>query len=371
MSADRGPDGVEGQILELWEQADEAEQRVALEMLEQAIRLADEANLLQLQYQLRRDFIHVAYDTGDADRMLVAISWCLGTHDTRPGEFDDYEILTECQLALQYVSGFVSIGRKQVECLIEDVRRRYEAVDASPRSLLLNRCFNAFWMGDLDAASKYLTHMKASPRDDLYHPDWEYILEADCYRHVGDDASLLKLTNRLPNRLRFDMARGYVISYLLCPLLRAGRADEAAKLLSELKLADEARFVDNAAEQLVFLFATGDFDRGLSVLERLATPILGVPSDRDRFQFFAAASFCFARLAKQRETAPIRLPPGFPGHVDSSGKAAAARPVAASLADGCRAEAERLAEAFNRRNGNRHFSVWLERLDALHPCCEP
>jgi hypothetical protein len=62
-------------------------------VLEEAVRHADSAGTLELQYGAREGLAEAAYFGGAPDKAIVAYTWCLAQFDRHPGRFNEWRLL--------------------------------------------------------------------------------------------------------------------------------------------------------------------------------------------------------------------------------------------------------------------------------------
>ena len=97
-----------------------------VELLEQAILLADEEHQLDHGYYLRQRYIYLANSFGYDMRMLVAFLWCLEKYDQQPDRFDEHEMLWQFKWIMTDLAGFPQLNREKIEQMAKDMRERYE-----------------------------------------------------------------------------------------------------------------------------------------------------------------------------------------------------------------------------------------------------
>jgi hypothetical protein len=120
MSADYSDAG--GRAKELISRAyylPEGDERIM--MLEEAVRQADTANDVKLQYDAREAFIEAAYFGGIPEKAMVAYAWCLAQYDRDPVRFREWNILWRYKWMVNVVCDFPQISKEQIYEMLDDM----------------------------------------------------------------------------------------------------------------------------------------------------------------------------------------------------------------------------------------------------------
>ena len=93
--------------------------------LEEAVRIADTGNDIQLQYNAREELVEAAFWGGEADKALVAYSWCLAQFDKNPEQFSEWVLLWRYKWIVNIIIDFPQIPREQIYKMLDEMERRY------------------------------------------------------------------------------------------------------------------------------------------------------------------------------------------------------------------------------------------------------
>ena len=111
-----------GEILRRAATLDEGPPKV--DLLEEAVRLADHVQDLGAGFEARLRLMEAALVCGIADVLLVAYSWCLAQAEREPERFGLYQVLWRYRWAIVYLPTFPNIPRAKIEDAIADMTRR-------------------------------------------------------------------------------------------------------------------------------------------------------------------------------------------------------------------------------------------------------
>jgi hypothetical protein len=325
-----------------------------VEILEEAVRIADLHQDLELSYDARQALIEGAMFSGFPDRMLVAYAWCLAQFDRDPERFDAHHIHWCYKWVLSVLDLFPGVSRAKIEATFEDAFRRFRERGYSPRPVHEYRALTAAAMGDDALAREHYKKWNDAPRD--YLADCaacdagnriEFLVDQDRDEEAVQTARPLVL-----RRLSCHEQPHRAFCYLPLPLLRLGQAAEGIPLyLHAVRKAGTNPNMLNAVSRLLdFAVLTENLTRAVRLAEKHVRNAFESPVPRFRWEFLLSLRLLFARLAETRPKGlKFRLPKGHP----------LARPDAlppAELLAWCDGELDGLARAFDARNGNDAFT---------------
>ena len=139
------------QYLELQKIVTEAYQTpdgpIQVELFDQAVRIADSLNELELQFSLRLALISAAFKGGAGDKLLSSLAWCLAILDKNPERFDTEQVIWKCKHALSYITGFDNISRQQILELTSEIEDRFRKSGSTMRGFYTFACSNELAMG--------------------------------------------------------------------------------------------------------------------------------------------------------------------------------------------------------------------------------
>lgn len=365
MSPDGGPTPRErvAELLRVAQDMDHGPDQVGV--CEQAVDLADEHNDLDAGFVARRRLIQASTFSGMPDKSMVAFAWCLAQCDRDPTRFPEQRVLWQYKWVVMSLYGFPEIPRHKIEDATNDIEERYIRQGLSLRPIWRIRLISARGMGDHDQVPGYLDRWLDAPRDRF----------TDCRAcetstHLGylvdqgkDEEALAVAQPLLDGRLKCATQPEITYGRLLLPFVRLGNPVRAAGLHLDGYRRIKAQphyYTTTIAQHLSFLALTRNYGRAIAVLERHLSLGLEDPTPNDRFFFFLACSFLIERMkADGEKTVQARLARSFPawkedGHYTTAG-----------LHDWFETELRSLADRFDRRNGNDHFTRSIERSRAL------
>src|ERR1043165_2002174 len=86
-----------------------------IDVLEEAVRIADEQGELDAGFRARLELIEAATFGGRPDILLTAFAWCLAEHDRDPDRFDRKDLLWKYMWVVGNIVEFPHITRAQIE----------------------------------------------------------------------------------------------------------------------------------------------------------------------------------------------------------------------------------------------------------------
>jgi tetratricopeptide (TPR) repeat protein len=246
-------------------------------LLDEAVRLADEAGEEELAYRARMLLTPSAHMSGDTDTMLASFGWCVGKHDADPVRFPidpgvHVDLLFQYKWMASRLASNSRFSRERVEAIHRDMEQRYREAGVGQSGVLQSKHDVAMLMGDVEAAARHLVERDALERDEYSHCEaCVRSSDATFARVQGDDEGALRLwAEILEQNLSCGEEPEFAESEALLPLLRAGRTEEA--LAAHARSYRAARSHPDGfpiiANHLVFCALTGNLARGLSLLER-------------------------------------------------------------------------------------------------------
>lgn len=361
----------ETEVLKLCDEADsQPDGLLKVSLFEEAVRRADVLEDTLLAYDVRMALVESAFYSGEAAKMLNALAWCLATYDSTPERFDRDMLLHSCDLAAGYICSFPTISREQIEQLLDNIEHRYTVEGRSTRSVVIRRCFNAFWMGDHELARAMFDKAWTLPDDE----DWdggayEALSRCDFWLHMGEDEKALAAIQRHLAATR-DFLYPWMSSYSLQALLRVGRVEEARQLqkASYRRLPSNPKYLEHVSHHVHSLLGLGNVKQAVTLYERHHDWVVTcVP--RDQFEFFLATwGICRHLVRKKKGSLRLSLRPEFTWAESVATVAAEGNSLTATAADLEPVIAEHvrgLASQFNARNGNDYFDRLIGKFQSL------
>jgi tetratricopeptide (TPR) repeat protein len=332
-------------------------------LIDRAIAIADESGEDALAYEARMRLTASAKMTGDTDAMLASFGWCLGMHDRDPARFPlrvgELDLLWQFKWMAGTLGASPLFPRSEIEAVLTEMETRYRRAGVGMSGVLQARFDDA--VDNLGEAEAELARaaLRRAPRDEYSHCDACVRSEDAAYlASVGREAEALgRFEEIVDQNLSCGEEPETALSRALLPWLRVGDFEtaKAAHLRSYRLARSSSDNIGIIANHLVFCAVTGNEARGLTLLER-HIGWLAHDSLNARAHFAALRSFGVLLDAVVRS-----------GHGDATVRGADASALvpffgshdgewtAADLAAASWAAAERLAHAFDERNGNdRH-----------------
>ncbi len=327
-----------------------------IELLEQAVALADQLGDVESAFDIRDDLTEAANEWGRPEKELVAFTWMLAQFDRDPQLFNewDHKLMWVYKRVLSTLVAFPSIPLARIEQAFADFKTRLEQ---SNRSLSTHDEFavrSALQIGDADQVeATYMQFKRHSKAADLDCRACQLHLEVRYRVFKGEDelaieaaAPLLKRAapscNRVPHSTR---------ALILEPLLRLGRLQEAAvHHLDYKRVAGDEGFLNVIGSHLAYLGYVNDLPNGLKLLEKHLAWAFKTNDLADRYSFLNDTLPLLARLRTAQPRVTLHLGREFPAFSDSG------EYDTADLETLIRTELERVAALFDARNGNDFYT---------------
>lgn len=344
-------------------------------LVAEAVALAVEIGDEKLEYQARMRHTASANFVGDTDAVLSSFAWCLSKHDADPRRFprDIENGAADLMWQFKWMGGSLrhspAFSSEQIAAVLDDMEAHYRAEGLGMSGVLTARFEDAWSAGRWDEAETLRQRLEATPRDSHSHCDACGRSQfAGYFAETGRDADAVRLVEEmLEGGFQCGEEPEHALSRSLIPFLRLGRHDEArhTHLRSYRMAKDNADNLDIIANNLVFCAITGNEARALSLLER-HIGWLGHDGLNQHGHLRALGAFALALDSVVRAGHPdavvrgadaASLTPFFGEHVGDW--------TAAELAPAAWAAAQRIADAFDARNGTDAEAVRLAAVRAL------
>ncbi|HXH35627.1 MAG TPA: hypothetical protein VNJ54_14675 [Plantibacter sp.] len=356
-------------------------------LLDEALRRAESAGDEEAAYATRLRLTQSAHMTGDTDAMFSSFGWCVGKHDADPQRFPT--TVDGCDLLFQYkwMAGRLStnptFSLEQITAMHEDMQARYRAAGATMSGVVQSQFHIASVTGRLDEAAALLER-RAAIEDDRYSHCEACVRNEDAWFHQlrGQEDEAIRIYDEMfENRMSCGEEPETSEAQALLPYLRAGRLDDAkaAHQRSYRAARNNADGFGIIADHLVFCAVTGNEARGLTMLERHLTALVNDPINlsghADGLTAIGVLLDAVARtghggLPVRGADAPelaryLGIDAGADVAADASGSPGVPAWSVEAVAARAWASAERLAAAFDGRNGNSFRTERLELARAL------
>jgi hypothetical protein len=340
-----------------------------IDLLEEAVRLADHYGDIDAGFDARMRLQEAALVCGSADVLLVAYAWCLAQAEKDPDHFGLHQVLWRNRWAIVYLPTFPEIPRAKIEDAIADMTGRYKRAGASLRPVHLLRWKVAMKLGDGRMAAEARRSWSRCRRDWLSDDEQtELVTQIDyhLFRERWDEAAKAA-ADYIDGRFRDPAYLDSVLSWMPVPLLWLGRADEAMRVHERgYRLTTRnAALVTQAGRHVQFLALTHNFPRAIRLVERYLPYCVGRDPE-DKVEFYPCL-LTLVRMLLQlgRDTLKLRLTPQCPGYRPDG------RYELAELDRVYFAEAAAVSARYDARNGNAYYARSLAELDELLTLARP
>lgn len=333
-------------------------------LLEEAVRLADSMEDVDLAYAVRHDLMTSADFSGRPDLMIVAFSWCLAQYDRDPERFNQRGMLWKYKWVIDTSYKFPQISRLRIEHLLGDMERRYREAGSTMHAAALLRRSLFLHFGELDRARTAHAQFLKVARDTLSDcracvacADCRYYSRQHEWKQAVEAAQPV-----LQNRLACKEEPHRILANVLRPLFHLGRLDEAKLYHRQgYQLVRRANhFVSEYAEHLKFLVLVGDRPPAQRLVERHLAGALATVELDEGFQFLLAARLWTDRLlAGGTSKIKLHLPPELPA-ADANGDT-----DVAALHEWFTGRAREVAGRFDARNGTAAYQRQIDELPEL------
>jgi hypothetical protein len=321
-------------------------------LCDEAVRLADAHQDVEAGFHARQEYVKATMFSGQPDKMLVAFTWCLAQVDRDPERFDLYRLLWQYKWVVNALPDFPTITRRQIEEMFADMERRFLAFGATPQAVWNKRRSAAMKMGEPDAARRaqdQLSRLRRDPLSDCLACEMDEFVKYNQF--VGDDGRAVAEAAPIL-RGRFSCSEVPQVTYaqVLLPLIRTWRAAEAMphhlqgyRMISR----NPAEFIPQIGEHITFLALTGNFARGLRLMEKHLALALETCCPAWAFEVFLALKLLLESLKEARlMTLRFRRPESFPA------RSASSEYDLVTLLGWFTERCAELAAQFDARNGN-------------------
>lgn len=140
-----------------------------INLLKQAILIADANNDIDWGFDLRLDLIFEERDTAHCIDSFAAFAWLLNTHDTNPGIFDESDFLWEYKWMAGAARRNVNISLTQVHSIMDDLKMRMERNGYTLRGYYSVLIYWNLFIGNIEEAKKIMDLRNATERDRMSH----------------------------------------------------------------------------------------------------------------------------------------------------------------------------------------------------------
>lgn len=328
-----------------------------INLLKQAIQIADANNDLDWGFDLRLDLISQEKDTSHCTESFPAFTWILSAYDSNSELFNEDDFLWEYKWMAAAARRNVNISRQQVESIMADLKVRMERNGYTPRGYYSVMIYWNLFIGDMQEANKYLELRDNTTRDRMSHcPACELDTRVEIELIEGQfDKAITTANDLITKKLTCGVMPLSTFCNLTYYLSKAG--DERAaeffeKAEEEIAEAEEndSSLISNISD-LIYYLNKYDRNRGWEYFQKYAEWEIGA-EDSISFDFSKNILTLLKEDGKKQLTMSEKLPYF---KADSNYNIA-------DLYDYYYKKANELAQQFDARNGTNSFSKALEEV---------
>jgi hypothetical protein len=328
-----------------------------LNILEEAVRLADTHRDVGLGIETRIHLMSEARDLLRGDVLTTAFIWSLAEFDKDPKRFEGRDLITEYRWVIGQLANLHTISRDKLEELLADFGRRLTEAGHDQAEYHLEKLAIAPDLGNRDWARAATETLKGK-----FPVQWRNFLNWDLYDAIinelflGNEEKALELGGLLAGFSSKTRLSGDACPYLLLPLLKRGRQEDADSLLKRAWRSYQPQrcYYWPYGEIIKYLALTGEFTRAVKTYGECQGAIQEFTDPLTKLHFALDASVLFDRLTPTAtKEISVRLPEYVPVEHDGH------RYPVAALGEWIKKEATELADLFDRRNGTSYFREQL------------
>lgn len=331
----------------------------AKKLLIEAIQIADSNDDIELGYELREDLLDKEWGLAEREDFVSAFSWMLDAYDAAPENYVAEDLLWKYKWIIDELFSNPEVPLEQIKTVLSDFKRRAEEQGYGLRSYYTKQLHEAMDQKDQQESKQYLDLMNALPIDGI----------SDCRACEMDNEVLFLLNEdkfeeaylRAQPLLQKQYSCAHVPAITLCQLcysaIKNGDVAKAKALFAQAEEELQEREYDSTLIRsigllIVYLFHL-DREKGWEYIQKyLPWSIACEPNRKFFFSMYLAEAL---KLENQDKEVKLDLPEE---HLlyQATGiyKAADLYAFYAALAT-------ENAALFDQRNGNRNFSLQLEK----------
>ena len=326
-----------------------------INLLKQAITIADANNDIDWGFDLRLDLIREETYTSHCTESFPAFAWVLNAYDNNPDLLDESDFLWEYKWMATSARRNVNISRQQVENIMEDLCKRMKRNGYTDRAYYTVRLYWHLFLGETEKAKEYLKLRDETPRDSMSHcPACELDASVEMELIDGHNDKAITLAHDLINK---KLTCGHMPFGTFCNLTyylnKSGNTNSAAeyfvKAEEEMATMDNDTSLLNDVSLLMFYLIDNDSERAWQYFERYAEWELNA-EDASGFEFMLAV----IALSKEKGTKTLDMSLLMPYHrADNTYDTEV-------IYNYYYTKAADLADRFDARNGNTYFNRRLK-----------
>lgn len=266
-----------------------------INLLEQAMRLADANHDVQRGYDARMEIVEAAEWSGQLVRSLVVFPWMLAQHDKDPNIDSYLHLLWMYKWAASALAEAPEIQWDRIEGIWGDLGKRLSGLNYSLRPVHKIRAVAYAQMGRLEEAREHADKWQAAKTDRMSDCRACDLSVGGAIRYlIGDyEKGLEVVAPVLKNRTRCTHEPHRTRAWALFPLLATGQVEEAVKVHKKNypQICDDQAFLEHCGEHILFLTLTGNLNWAAHLFARHYSWVHQVRSPRAEYLFLRASKF--------------------------------------------------------------------------------
>lgn len=329
-------------------------------LLSQAIRLADENDDIEWGYELRLELINEEIDLAFSKESLPAFAWILQAHDEHPDLFNEEDFLWQYKWMMAELYDNPDVSREQIEAALADFESRLIRNGYGKRAIHNEELSDALVQKDLVAIAQALNDVNTLQRDDMC--DCEACeMDAEVSVHLltkGYGEAFEKALPLLEGQFSCAHVPLRTAVNLAYEGLKAGDMEKAQKMATQAEQEIYKKEKDSSimlsAIKLATYFSFTDLTKSKEWIERYL-PWADGPENRSMFQLAIYMQEAMRQFDRD-EAFNLQLSDThnlFAGKYEYS---------ASEIAQHYHNLANQLAQRFDQRNGNHNFQNQLAQL---------
>ncbi len=340
--------------------------QTALDVLLEAVRLADLYQLNQLSIEARYHLMYVARNTLRGDLLISAFNWSLAKFDQNPELFHGRDLFWEYEMVIGQASNLDAIPRTKIESLVQDFSKRLQEYGHPDANLLPLRCQRSIApdLGDYQLAQRVEDQLRLEfPSAYRYPRD---LIEANHF--LGNDKLILQTVSALrPQDFALE-DYGSIMGNALLSLLRDGQEQEAIKASNRCLLTVDTNrcYYWHYGEIMKVFTLSGQINKAISLYARCQNAIKPFTDPLTRLHLYLDTLVLLDRLlALDQKHLAVQL-----HHFDGPPAEEQGYNIE-QLRNYYDGQCQLLAQRFDQRNGTTYFTAQIKERERLQSLARP
>lgn len=298
------------QFYELLEQTYGTASIAKLHLCEQAVRLADAHQDIELGVEGRLQMIELGVFSGCTDRVLPAMGWVLAKTDDDPELYDaahPHVLMWSYKWIASNLTDFPTIPLEKIDEVLQDLSRRYDDFGYDERAVCSARVRSYLGLGFAGKLRPAFERWNELPRGEMSDCHaCEINVAVQCHLLWDDiDEAVLVAEPLLNGKLSCAEVPYATYCHLMLPLFDSGRVELAQDLQRRAQKQIQKVPGDRGkvGDQMALLALTGEANRAVRLLDNNLTPLLAMTEVEQHERFFTGAAVLMHALLKAGEQA--------------------------------------------------------------------